>query len=88
MHGRIVRGEVLEPIGDNAHQLGDGRQVPVDVADFHVSEVGGQRRDHGIDVHAVGVPGLDAAHHHGVPQVMHARGAGPSGRGPAQLAAQ
>jgi integrase len=36
----------------------------------------------------VGVPGLDTAHHHPVPQVVHAWRSGASGRGPAQLPAQ
>src|SRR5208283_5186815 len=62
--------------------------IPVDVPHLHVTEVGSQHRDLGVDVGALVVPGLDTPHHHAVPQVVHARRAGPAGRGPAQLAAE
>ena len=67
---------------------GTGEQVPVDVPHLHVTEIGSQHRDLGVDVGALVVPGLDTPHHHAVPQVVHARRAGPAGRGPAQLAAE
>ena len=79
---------MCEPLGDDAHQLGHRGQVPVELAHLDVPEVGRQHRDLAVDVDALGVPGLDAADHHAVAQVVHAWRAGAPGRGPAQPAAQ
>src|ERR1019366_10518355 len=65
-------------------QLGDGGQIPVDVADFDMAEIGGQSGHLGVDVNAFGVPVLDASHDHPVSQVMHPRDSGAAVGIPAQ----
>ena len=77
-----------EAVGDDGHRFGHRGQVPVDVGNLNVPQIGRQHGDLAVDVDALGMPGLDTTHHHLVAQVVDAWGPGTTLSSPAQLPAQ
>ena len=79
-----LRGEALESLCGQGHELGDGREVPVGVGDLGVAQIGGQVRHAVVDVGALVVPALHAPHDECVPQILKSRKTRPSLGGPTE----
>ena len=75
--------ECLEALGDDVHQLGDGGEIPVDVAHLDVAHVGGQSGHLGV-TSTPSACQVDASHDHAMAQIVHPGGTGATIGGPTQ----
>ena len=57
---------VVKATLDFAEQLGGGAQVDLSGTDIDVAHIGSQRREAGIDILAVPIPGQQAVHSKGM----------------------
>ena len=63
---------VVKPTVDFAEQLGGGAQVDLSRTDIDVPHIGSQRRETGIDIGSVPIPGQQAVNGKGVSHVVDA----------------
>ncbi len=56
----------MEALVDLRQQLGGGVQVALGGGDIHMPQVGGQRRQPGVDIAALAVPGQQAGNGEGM----------------------
>jgi len=68
----LLQEVIVEALVDLAEQLRRGAQIDLGGADAHMSQVGSERRQAGIDVLAVAVPGEQAIDGKGVPLMPRA----------------
>lgn len=62
----VVQIVVVEPVVDFCEQLGCGAQVNLSGTDIYVPQVGGQRREPGVDLLPVPVPGQQSVNGEGM----------------------